>query len=84
MPILHPIFIAIFVLLAIGSYVEIFRTERKQPLFAWLAAILIIIAVGFRVNVGADYPIYRMLFTGFALYTSYGDVFSKAMFQPVQ
>lgn len=84
MPILHPIFIAIFVLLLIGSYIEIFRTERKQPLFTWLAAILIIIAVGFRINVGADYPIYRALFTGFSLYTSYGEVFQKAMFQPVR
>lgn len=83
MPILHPIFIAIFLLLLIGSYIEIFRTERKQPLFIWLAAILIIIAVGFRINVGADYPIYRALFTGFSLYTSYDDVFAKAMFRPV-
>ncbi len=82
MPILHPIFIVIFVFLAIASYWEIFRLERKQPLFVWIAAILIIIAVGFRINVGADYPVYKMLFTGFSLYTTYGDVLDKALFRP--
>ncbi|SNV44244.1 Uncharacterised protein [Chryseobacterium taklimakanense] len=82
MPVLHPIFIAIFLILATASYIEIFKTKKKQSIFLWVAGILIVVAVGFRTDVGADYPVYRTLFSGFALYTSYGDVLDKALFQP--
>lgn len=82
MPILHPIFILIFVFLACASYYEIFKLEKKQSVFVWVAGILIVIAVGFRIDVGADYPVYKMLFSGFAIYTTYGDVFDKALFRP--
>ncbi len=53
----------------------------KQPLFVFIAGALIIFAVGFRSDVGADYPVYRTLFAGFALYTDYGQVFDKALFR---
>ena len=82
MPVLHPIFILIFLFLAFASYYEIFKLEKKQGIFVVIAAILIIIAVGFRVNVGADYPVYKMLFSGFSIYTTYGDVLDKALFRP--
>lgn len=82
MPVLHPIFMLIFLLLLGASYYEVFRSERKQPLFVVLAAILIIIAVGFRNGVGADYPVYKALFQGFSIYTGYDDVFDKALFRP--
>lgn len=81
MPILHPIFILIFVFLAFASYYEIFKLEKKQSVFVWIAGLLIVIAVGFRINVGADYPVYKMLFSGFAIYTNYGDVLDKALFR---
>ena len=55
--------------------------EKKQSIFVWIAGILVIIAIGFRINVGADYPVYKMLFSGFAIYTTYGDVFNKALFR---
>jgi hypothetical protein len=82
MPVLHPIFILIFLFLAFASYWEVFKLEKKQSIFVWVAGILIVVAVGFRVNVGADYPVYKMLFSGFAIYTNYGDVFDKALFRP--
>ncbi|AYO56818.1 hypothetical protein CO230_00885 [Chryseobacterium sp. 6424] len=82
MPVLHPIFMLIFVFLAVASYMEIFRLEKKQSVFVWIAALLIILAVGLRIDVGADYPVYRMLFSGFAIYTTYGDVLDKALFRP--
>ena len=82
MPILHPIFIIIFLFLVFASYYEIYKAEVKQPLFVFIAAALIIFAVGLRVNVGADYPVYRMLFSGFAIYTDYEEVFNKALFRP--
>lgn len=81
MPILHPIFAIIFVILAVGSYLEIFKFEKKQPLFIILGGVLIVLAAGLRLWAGADYPIYRSLFTGFSIYTEYGDVWDKAMFR---
>lgn len=82
MPILHPIFTVIFLFLVVASYWEIFRLEKKQIIFTWIAGILVVVAVGFRINVGADYPVYRALFSGFAIYTDYGDVLDKALFRP--
>ena len=81
MPILHPIFIIIFLFLVFASYYELYKAEMKQPLFVFIAGALIIFAVGFRSDVGADYPVYRTLFAGFALYTDYGQVFDKALFR---
>lgn len=82
MPILHPIFIGIFLLLVFASYFEVFRSQAKQSIFHWVSGILIIIAVGFRDSVGADYPVYKQLFSGFAIYTTYQDVLDKALFRP--
>lgn len=82
MPILHPIFITIFLLLSIGSYREVFGSDEKKGTVLWIAGILIVIAVGFRVNVGADYPVYKQLFTDFSIYATYGDVWDKALFRP--
>ena len=82
MPILHPVFSVIFLFLVVASYWEIFRLEKKQSIFTWIAGILVVVAVGFRINVGADYPVYKLLFSGFAIYTDYGDVLDKALFRP--
>ncbi|WP_285269804.1 EpsG family protein [Kaistella rhinocerotis] len=82
MAILHPVFIVIFLFLAYASYMEIFKLDRKVNLYTWIAAVLIITAVGLRLDAGADYPVYRMLFSGFAVYTTYADVLDKALFQP--
>ncbi|UOE40815.1 EpsG family protein [Chryseobacterium suipulveris] len=82
MPILHPIFILIFIILLFASYQEVFGSGKKQKAAVWIVAFLIIIAVGLRENVGADYPVYKMLFSGFSLYTTYGDVWDKALFRP--
>ena len=81
MAILHPIFIIIFLFLAFASYWEIFKLEKKQSIFVWIAGILIVVAIGFRLDAGADYPVYKMLFLGFAIYTTYGDVLDKALFR---
>lgn len=82
MEILHPIFILIFGLLLYGSYQEVYKYENKNKFFVLSAGILMIVAVGFRINVGADYPVYKALFSGFAIYTTYQDVLDKALFKP--
>lgn len=82
MSILHPVFILIFLFLAFASYWEVFKLEKKQSIFVWIAAVAVVVAVGLRLDAGADYPVYKMLFSGFAIYTTYGDVFDKALFRP--
>lgn len=54
MPILHPIFILIFVFLAFASYYEIFKLEKKQSVFVWVAGILLAITGGFLINIIAS------------------------------
>lgn len=49
----------------------------------YFCAFLMIIAAGFRTDVGADYPVYnRLYWLGFPNYTTYLDVWKKATFQP--
>jgi hypothetical protein len=64
-----------------SSFLELYILKKKTPFFLLIAAILLILAGGFRYFVGADYPIYKNLFSGFSLYTSYQDVFDKALFR---
>lgn len=80
MPILHPIFILIFLILAVGSYTQLYRSTSNRKLILWVVGIILIIAVGLRTDVGADYPVYRQLYVDFSLYIDYSDVFNKAVF----
>ncbi|MDL1913682.1 MAG: EpsG family protein [Bergeyella sp.] len=81
MVILHWSFIIIFVFLAYVSYHEIFILKRKNPVFSCIAWLLLVVVIGLRLDVGADYPVYRKLFVGFSMYTGYQDVFDKALFR---
>lgn len=79
---LHPVFTLLFVFMAVSSYVELYILKKKTPIFLIISAIALIVLSGFRYFVGADYPIYRNLFNGFSLYTTYKDVLDKALFRP--
>lgn len=79
---LHPVFTFLFVFMAVSSYLELYVLKKKTPFFLIIAGVLMIIFSGFRYFVGADYPIYRNLYSGFSLYTTYKDVLDKALFIP--
>lgn len=79
---LHPVFTLLFVFMAVSSYVELYVLKKKTPFFLIIAAISLIILSGFRYFVGADYPIYRNLYVNFPIYTTYQDVWDKALFRP--
>ena len=79
---LHPVFTFLFVFMAVSSYLELYVLKKKTPFFLIIAGVLMIIFSGFRYFVGADYPIYRNLYSGFSLYIDYSEVFKKATFQP--
>ena len=78
---LHPAFTFLFLFMAIASYVELYVLKKKTPIFIIFVGFSLIILAGFRYFVGADYPIYRNLYSGFSLYIDYSDVFKKATFQ---
>lgn len=79
---LHPVFTFLFVFMAISSYLELYVLKKRTPILLIVSAVLLIVFSGFRYFVGADYPIYKNLYTGFSLYTDYSDVWKKATFQP--
>lgn len=79
---LHPVFTFLFVFMAVSSYLELYVLKKKTPFFLIIAGVLMIVFSGFRYFVGADYPIYRNLYSGFSLYTTYKDVLDKALFIP--
>lgn len=79
---LHPVFTFLFVFMAVSSYLELYVLKKKTPIFLLISAVLLIVFSGFRYFVGADYPIYKNLYSGFSLYTEYSDVWKKATFQP--
>lgn len=79
----HPIFIFAFLLILVASFLEQNQEiKNKKGLIAFIALVLII-AAGGRTDVGADFPIYRNLYQrDFPLYTTYQDVWDKALFRP--
>lgn len=81
MEFLHPIFTFVFIFLMVASFAEVYYLNQKKPIFVWIAWFFLLIAAGFRYFVGADYPIYNNLFVGFSIYTSYADVWDKALFR---
>lgn len=78
---LHPVFTLLFVFMVVSSYIELYVLKKKTPFFMIIAAVSLIVLSGFRYFVGADYPIYKNLFSGFSLYTTYQDVLDKALFK---
>ena len=60
---------------------EINYFKKKSSVFIWVIALWLIIASGLRGFVGADYGVYRNLFSGFSMFTTYQDVFDKAIFR---
>ncbi len=65
----------------VASFAEVYYLNQKKPIFVWITWFFLLIAAGFRYFVGADYPIYNNLFVGFSIYTSYADVWDKALFR---
>lgn len=83
MSFLHPIFLVIFGLLLFllikGEEVD----KKNSKLFLLFVCFLMIIGAGGRYYVGADYPVYKHMYEeSLPLYTSYKDVFDKALFRP--
>lgn len=79
---LHPAFTILFVLLILFSFQEVYRNEeKKSSLVIWFIAIWMIIVVGFRGNVGADYPVYRSFYSLYFPMIDYSELVDKMFFR---
>ncbi|WP_312823195.1 EpsG family protein [Epilithonimonas sp.] len=79
---LHPVFTILFVFLIIYSFIEVNGNDERGPkaiLFA-VGAYMIII-VGLRNFVGADYPIYRGMYAEFFPTIDYSQLLDKMLFR---
>ena len=80
MPILHPAFTILFVMLILFSFQEVYSNEDKKSSFPiWVIAIVMIVLAGLRGNVGADYPIYRSFYNLYFPTLDYSDVVDKML-----
>ncbi len=81
MTILHPAFTAVFILIVLSSFWEVYdeRFEKKKVAL-WIIAILLIAFGGLRGNVGADYPIYRSMYSLFFPKVDFSEIWAKMLF----
>lgn len=79
---LHPAFTLLFVLLILFSFQEVYRNEEKKSAFAiWFIAIFMIVLIGLRGNVGADYPIYRSFYSLYFPTVDYSQIVDRMLFR---
>lgn len=82
MIVLHPAFTLLFVLLILFSFQEVYRNEEKKSPFAiWFIAISMIVLIGLRGNVGADYPIYRSFYAVYFPTVDYSQIVDRMFFR---
>lgn len=78
---LHPVFTILFVFLVVYSFLEVYADEvKKSSLVLWLVGSYMILAIGLRGFVGADYGVYRSMYLLYFQTVEYSDLFTKARF----
>lgn len=78
--ILHPVFNIVMLLILLMGMYEVLVIKRKKKWYMYTIALLLIIFGGFRYRVGADANTYISLFQNFPIFTTYSEVFQKALF----
>lgn len=80
MPILHPAFTILLIILILFSFHEVYGNEdKKTSLGIWIVAIIMIVLSGLRGNVGADYPIYRSFYLTYFPTIEYSELIDKML-----
>ncbi|MPT30721.1 MAG: EpsG family protein [Chryseobacterium sp.] len=79
---LHPVFTILFLLLILFSFLEVYGKDGEKKSFAiWLIGAWMVIIIGFRGNVGADYPIYRSFYSLYFPAVDYSQIFDRMLFR---
>ncbi|WP_033398567.1 EpsG family protein [Riemerella columbina] len=75
---LHPVFTIVTIVLIFFSFMEV--NNYKNYKAVWVIVFVMILLVGFREWVGADYPQYFRMYQYFGKKTEYSTIFNKAIF----
>ncbi|MCG2792837.1 MAG: EpsG family protein [Weeksellaceae bacterium] len=79
---LHPVFNVLFIFLIIYSFVEVYGDGKKTPpIVLWLVGIYMILIIGLRNYVGADYPIYNEMYGHYFPTIDYSALVDKMLFR---
>lgn len=78
MSFLHPAFTVITVLLIMYSFLEVNNDKRYR--YGWAIVSAMIVLVGLRLGVGADYGAYEQMYYYFGVNTPYETIWDRAMF----
>ncbi len=75
---LHPVFTVLLILLIAFSFLEVYN-DKKYKQMMWFLFVAMVLLVGMRGNVGADYPIYRSFYLIYFPTLDFSDVFDKML-----
>ncbi|WP_313098597.1 EpsG family protein [Epilithonimonas sp.] len=80
---LHPVFTILILILIFYSFVEVNRSvESKTSKYVfWAIAVYMIIIVGYRKYVGADYPVYQGMYNQYFPTIDFRILFDKMLFR---
>lgn len=72
MSFLHPVFTIVTIILIVFSFMEVNNDRKYKSL--WIVIAVMIILIGFRAWVGADYPVYWKMYEYYGGVMSYGEI----------
>lgn len=79
---LHPVFTIVFVFLILYSFVEVNRRDGRTPkIILFAVGFYMIMIIGYRNFVGADYPVYRGMYAEFFPTIDYSQLVDKMLFR---
>ncbi len=83
MAFLHPVFTVLFVFLILYSFVEVNREDglRTPKFIFWTIAVYMIVIIGYRRYVGADYPVYDSMYSQYFPTVDYSQLIDKMLFR---
>lgn len=81
MAILHPVFTLLVIFVIIGSFMEVYSDSyKKYPLALGIIGFFMIVFIGLRGFVGADYGVYRILYNIYFPTIEFSELMNKATF----
>lgn len=69
---LHPVFTIVTIILIVFSFMEVNNDRKYKSL--WIVIAVMIILIGFRAWVGADYPVYWKMYEYYGEVMNYGEI----------
>lgn len=76
---LHPVFTILFAFLVIYSFYEVYGNQETSKVLMWFLGVYMIVIIGLRNMVGADYPIYLGMYSEYFPTLDYSDLTDKML-----